>query len=87
MVYLSAATSVPIVGADFVSPCVKFASAGLSGVLARGARRAGRVSSAIQFVFWLVLSLCWGFTFGAVVSGGEDRGDKLRKRCITVESA
>lgn len=71
MVYLSAATVVPIVGADFVSPVVKFVTVGISMVLARGARKAGRVSSAIQFTFWTVLSICWGFTFGAVVSGGE----------------
>ncbi len=71
VVYLSAATSVPIVGADFVSPAVKFVTAGLSMILARGARKAGRLSSAVQFAFWLALSICWGFTFGEVVSGGE----------------
>ncbi len=71
MVYLSSATSFPVVGADFVSPVVKACTAALSCLLARGARLAGRVSSAGQLTFWGAASGCWGFTFGAVGSGGE----------------
>ncbi len=69
MVYLSSVNSgVLIVGADFVSPVVKLVTVALSMLLAEGARKAGRVSSAVQFTFWMALAFCWGFTFGQVAS-------------------
>lgn len=64
----------PVVGADLVSPVVKFCTAGLSLALARGAVSAGRVSSAAQFTAWAAAAVCWGFTFGSVVAGGAAVG-------------
>ena len=70
-VYLWATDGADIVGADFVSPVVKLSTVGLSGALARGASRAGRVSSAAQLAFWTAATVCWGVTFASAVGYGQ----------------
>ena len=37
-------------------------------VLIWNAKRAGRVASPVQFIFWLLLAICQGFTFGSVIN-------------------
>ena len=40
----------------------------LALVLIWGAKKAGRVASIVQALFWLLLAICQGFTFGSVVN-------------------
>ena len=46
------------VGADFVGEAVKISTFGLSLSLMLGQKNAGRVSSGLQFLFWLLFTLC-----------------------------
>ena len=57
-----------ITGADFVSSGSKFITYILCIVLILNAKKAGRIASVIQFVFWFLLAICQGFTFGSVVN-------------------
>ncbi len=57
-----------VFGADFVAAGVKLVTFVLIMLLIMAAKRSGRLSSAAQFVFWVTLSVCQGFTFGSVVS-------------------
>ena len=57
-----------VVGADFVAAAVKAVTYVLSIILVIGTKKSGRVTSPIQFFFWLLTGLCTGFTFGSVVS-------------------
>ena len=47
---------------------VRLASYLLALVLIWGAKKAGRVASIVQALFWLLLAICQGFTFGSVVN-------------------
>ena len=37
-------------------------------ILILKAKQAGRIASSIQFIFWFLLAICQGFTFGSVVN-------------------
>lgn len=55
-------------GADFVASGTKLATFILALVLIWNAKKAGRVAAPIQFLFWLLMAICQGFTFGSVVN-------------------
>ena len=57
-----------ISGADFISSVVRLSSYILSFIEILAAKKAGRVAPPIQFLFWLLLTICQGFTFGSVVN-------------------
>jgi hypothetical protein len=57
--------------ADFAAQGVFLATFVLDLALVLLAKRAGRVTSGSQFVFWLLLTLCQGLYMGSVVKGGE----------------
>ena len=58
----------PIVGADFVGPAVKLAAYILSIILMFQAKKSGIVTSPSQWFYWLLHTICQGFTFGSVVN-------------------
>ena len=47
---------------------VRLATYLLALTLIWGAKKAGRVASIVQALFWLLLAICQGFTFGSVVN-------------------
>ena len=57
-----------LLGADFISAGVKLATYILCLGLIWSCKKAGRVTSSVQFLFWLLLAICQGFTFGSVVN-------------------
>ena len=57
-----------ISGADFISSVVKLSTYILCLALIWAAKKAGRVAPPIQFLFWLLLVICQGFTFGSVIN-------------------
>ncbi len=57
-----------IVGADFVGSGIKLVTYLLAFALIWNARKAGRVSSIIQSLFWFLIAVCQGFTFGSVAN-------------------
>jgi ATP-binding cassette subfamily C (CFTR/MRP) protein 1 len=57
-----------IVGADFVAAGSKLATYILCLILIYLAKKAGRVASSVQFLFWFFMTICQGFTFGSVVN-------------------
>ena len=55
-------------GADFMASVSKIISYLLCTILILKAKQAGRIASTIQFIFWFLLAICQGFTFGSVVN-------------------
>ena len=56
------------IGADFISAGVKLATYILCLCLIWSCKKAGRVTSSVQWLFWFFLVICQGFTFGSVVN-------------------
>ena len=56
------------IGADFISAGVKLATYILCLCLIWSCKKAGRVTSPVQWLFWFFLVICQGFTFGSVVN-------------------
>ena len=40
----------------------------LCTILILKAKQAGRIASTMQFIFWFLLAICQGFTFGSIVN-------------------
>ena len=57
-----------ISGADFMASVSKIISYLLCVILIMKSKQAGRIASSIQFIFWFLLAICQGFTFGSVVN-------------------
>ena len=57
-----------ITGSDFVASGAKLISYLLCLILIWNAKKAGRTASAVQAIFWFLLVVCQGFTFGSVVN-------------------
>ena len=58
----------PVVGADFVGPGVKLGSYLMSISMMLKSKKSGYVTSPTQWMYWLVHTVCQGFTFGSVVN-------------------
>ena len=55
-------------GADFMASVSKIISYLLCTILILKAKQAGRIASTMQFIFWFLLAICQGFTFGSIVN-------------------